>query len=60
LITWHAGTFLSLPLLVQIRFDQIVTAADDPGTRMIPAVNALLSLLTLKLFDLSKPKAGLS
>ena len=34
-----------------MRFDQIVTAADYPGTQMIPAVNALLSLLTLKLLD---------
>ncbi len=34
-----------------MRFDQIVTASDYPGTQMIPAVNALLSLLTLKLLD---------
>ena len=34
-----------------MRFDQIVTAADYPGTQMIPAVNAILSLLTLKLLD---------
>jgi len=34
-----------------MRFDRIVTAADYPGTQMIPAVNALLSLLTLKLLD---------
>lgn len=51
LITRHAGIFLFLPLLAQLRFDQIVTAADYPGTQMIPAVNALLSLLTLKLLD---------
>jgi len=34
-----------------MRFDQIVTAADYPGTQMIPPANALLSLLTLKLLD---------
>jgi len=34
-----------------MRFDQIVTAADYPGTQMIPAVNAILSLSTLKLLD---------
>ena len=51
LITRHAGIFLFLPLLAQIRFDQIVTAAGYPGTQMIPAANALLSLLTLKLLD---------
>ncbi|MEZ6033375.1 MAG: hypothetical protein R3C17_09800 [Planctomycetaceae bacterium] len=51
LITRHAGVFLFLPLLAQIRFDQIVTAAGYPGTQMIPPANALLSLLTLKLLD---------
>jgi hypothetical protein len=34
-----------------MRFDQIVTTADYPGTQMIPPANALLSLLTLKLLD---------
>ena len=51
LITRHAGIFLFLPLLAQIRFDQIVTAAGYPGPQMIPAANAMLSLLTLKLLD---------
>ncbi|HRX81496.1 MAG TPA: hypothetical protein P5307_20645 [Pirellulaceae bacterium] len=51
LITRHAGIFLFLPLLAQLRFDQIVTAAGYPGTQMIPAANAILSLLTLKLLD---------
>jgi hypothetical protein len=51
LITRHAGIFLFLPLLAQMRFDQIVTAAGYPGTQMIPAANAILSLLTLKLLD---------
>jgi hypothetical protein len=42
---------LFLPLLAQIRFDRLITKADYPGSKMVPAVNALLSLLTLKLLD---------
>jgi hypothetical protein len=51
LITRHAGIFLFWPLLAQIRFDRLVTKADYPGSQMVPAANALLSLLTLKLLD---------
>jgi len=51
LITRHAGVFLFLPLLAQLRFDSLVRKADYPGTQMVPAANALLSLLTLKLLD---------
>lgn len=43
--------FLFLPLLAQLRWDQLVEHADYPGTRMVPAPCALLSLLTLKLLD---------
>jgi hypothetical protein len=46
-----AGIFLFLPLLARLRFDQIATTAGYPASRMIPAVSALLSLLTLKLLD---------
>ena len=46
-----AGVFLFLPLLAQLDFDRLVQAADYPGSRMVPAVSALLSLLTLKLLD---------
>lgn len=46
-----AGVFLFLPLLARLRFDQIALAAGYPGSEMIPAVSALLSLLTLKLLD---------
>jgi len=49
--TRHAGLFLFLPLLASIRFDRLVRQADYPGSQMIPAANALLSLLTLKLLD---------
>ena len=49
--TRHAGLFLFLPLLAQLRFDRLVAKADYPGSQMLPAANALLSLLTLKLLD---------
>jgi hypothetical protein len=46
-----AGAFLFLPLLAQLGFDRLVRDAKYPGSKMIPAVNALLSLLVLKLLD---------
>ena len=49
--TRNAGVFLFLPLLAKLRFDRIVTQADYPGTKMVPASSALLALLTLKLLD---------
>ena len=49
--TRHAGVFLFLPLLAQLRLDQLVGQADYPGTKMVPASSALLSLLALKLLD---------
>ena len=49
--TRHAGLFLFLPLLAQLQFDKLVQRADYPGSKMIPAATALLSLLTLKLID---------
>ena len=51
LITRHAGIYLFLPLLAQLRFDRLVTKADYPGSKMVPAANALISMLTLKLLD---------
>ncbi len=44
-----AGIFLFLPLWARVRFDQLVAQADSPGSRMVPATRALLSLLALKL-----------
>jgi hypothetical protein len=38
-------------LLAQLRFDRLVAKANYPGSQMVPATNALLSLLTLKLLD---------
>jgi hypothetical protein len=46
-----AGLFLFLPLLAQLRLDHWVSQAGYPGSRMVPAVSALLSLLALKLLD---------
>lgn len=46
-----AGVFLFLPLLARLSFDRIVTDAGFPGSKMVPATSALLSLLTLKLLD---------
>lgn len=49
--TRTAGLFLFLPLLTQLNFDRIVAQAGYSGSRMVPAVSALLSLLALKLLD---------
>jgi len=46
-----AGIFLFVPLLARLRFDQLVRQAGYPGSRMVPAGSALLSLLALKLLD---------
>src|SRR3954452_14801692 len=46
-----AGVFLFLPLLARLRFDRLVEQAEYPGSEMIPATSALLSLLALKLLD---------
>jgi hypothetical protein len=46
-----AGIFLFLPLLARLSFDQSVHQAGYPGSRMVPAVSALLSRLALKLLD---------
>jgi len=46
-----AGLFLFLPLLARLGWDRLVTQAGYPGSRMVPATSALLSLLVLKLLD---------
>jgi hypothetical protein len=46
-----AGVFLFLPLLARLGFDTLVRQAGYPGSQMVPATAALLSLLTLKLLD---------
>jgi hypothetical protein len=47
--TRAAGIFLFLPLLAELGFDTLVRKAGYPGTEMVPADAALLSLLALKL-----------
>lgn len=46
-----AGIFLFLPLLAHLRFDRLVEQAGYPGSKKVPAISALLSLLVLKLLD---------
>ena len=46
-----AGLFLFLPLLARLGLDQLVRQAGYPGSQMVPAPAALLSLLALKLLD---------
>jgi len=43
--------FLFLPLLARLGFNRLVAQAGYPGSQMVPAVSALLSLLVLKLLD---------
>lgn len=47
--TRAAGVFLFLPLLAELGFDTLVRKAGYPGSEMVPADAALLSLLALKL-----------
>jgi len=46
-----AGIFLFVPLPARLHFDRLVTEAEYPGSEMVPAASALLSLLALKLLD---------
>jgi transposase len=48
--TKFGGLFLFIPFLASIPLDQILKQAGFPGSTMIPAENALRSLLALKLF----------
>lgn len=43
------GLFFFVPLLVPLRFDEVVRQAELPGSQMIPAEQALRTLLALKL-----------
>jgi hypothetical protein len=44
-----AGLLLAIPELVALDLPGLVRAAGYPGTRVIPAVSSVLSLLALKL-----------
>ena len=46
-----AGLFLFWPLLARVHFADLVQQAGYPGSDMIPAPSAVLSLLALKLLD---------
>jgi hypothetical protein len=46
-----AGIFLFVPLLARLGIEDIIRRAGYPGSRMVPAASALLSLLVLKLLD---------
>lgn len=46
-----AGVFLFLPFLLEAGLDAVVARAQMAGTKMIPAVSYVLSLLALKLLD---------
>ena len=46
-----AGAFLFLPLLARVGFTDLAGTAGYPGSAMVPAASALLSLLALKLLD---------
>jgi transposase len=48
--TRFGGLFLFLPYLAQIPFDQLMEQAGLPASNMIPAGQAMRSLLALKLF----------
>ena len=50
-----AGLFLFLPLLGHVQFNHLVSKADYPGSKRMPASGALLSLLALKLLDKERP-----
>jgi hypothetical protein len=47
--TQIGGLFLLLPFLVRCDFPELVRKAGYPGTKMIPGLQALLSMLALKL-----------
>jgi hypothetical protein len=48
--TKFGGLFLFLPALAEMSFDRVLGKCHLPGTKMIPAVHAMRSLLGLKLF----------
>ena len=46
-----AGVLLFLPFWARVHFEQLVSDASSPGSAMVPATSALLSLRVLKLLD---------
>ena len=55
--TTKAGLLLAVPDLVSLDLPALVSAAGYPGTRVIPGISWLLSLLALKLgYDRNTPE----
>jgi len=52
--TRFGGLFLFLPTLVPANLDRILSRADFPGSKMVPAAHAMRSLLGLKLFGTAR------
>lgn len=48
--TQFGGLFLFLPSLVELRLPALLEAAGFPGSQMVPAASAMLTLLGMKLF----------
>jgi hypothetical protein len=48
--TQFGGLFLFLPYLAQLDLPGVISQLDLPGTRMLPALHAVLALLGLKLY----------
>ena len=48
--TQFGGLYLFLPFLAQIPLERMLEDVGFPGTKMVPAPQAVLSLLGLKLF----------
>jgi transposase len=47
----HAGLFLLLPELLELDVPALLTAGGYPGTRQLTALNSLLAILALKLYE---------
>jgi hypothetical protein len=52
--TRFGGLFLFLPMLVPAHLDRILSQAGFPGSKMVPAAQAMRSLLGLKLFGTAR------
>ncbi len=52
--TQFGGLFLFLPFLAKMPFDRIMSQADLPGSKMVPAACAMRALLGLKLFGTAR------
>lgn len=58
--TKFGGLFLFVPYLAQIPFEELLERAGFPGSAMVPAAQAMRSLLALKLFGNARPSHVMS